>query len=403
MLAPEFVPVCGGVGTYVVELVKHLPKTDEIHIIAPTRQLDKKYITETNFDFSQYFSDNVHLHFICKAKDTFFYNGAFQYFCSRKVPKLVKDEKIDVIHSHTAHMPDLLLMLRNLHTPTVTTVHTTIQSQRTGTKNSHRKFTELERSEKATYMLYPFLRLAEKAYFSKNRFYISPSEWMKRTLEQGFHLKQNIAVIPNSVDVNAYQKLNLPPQGDWQENTVDKNMVLYVGRLLAMKGVNALLEAVPKILEKTNDPKLLFVFAGPGDETHYVSRAKALNVEAHCLFTGLLPKQDVFSLMRSAKLVVAPSLTENMPFTVLESMACGAPVIAGNVGGVSEVVEDGLNGKLLASCTPNDITQAVVELLADESLRKKMGVDAQKTIANKFSWTVNAKKYSQAYADAVND
>jgi glycosyltransferase involved in cell wall biosynthesis len=62
-----------------------------------------------------------------------------------------------------------------------------------------------------------------------------------------------------------------------------------------------------------------------------------------------------------------------------------------------------LNGKLLASCTPNDITQAVVELLADESLRKKMGVDAQKTIANKFSWTVNAKKYSQAYADAVND
>ncbi len=403
MLAPEFIPVWGGVGTYIVELVKHLPKSDEIHIVAPMRQLNKKYINESNFDFSQYFADNVHLHFICKAKDTFFYNAAFQYFCSRKVPKLVKEEKIDLIHSHTAHMPDLLLMLRHLKTPTITTVHTTILSQREGTKSAHRKFAELERSEKATFMLYPFLRLAEKLYFRRHRFFISPSEWMKQSLEEGFHVKQNIAVIPNSVDPTDYQKPTGLENTDLLEATADRHMVLYVGRLLAMKGVNSLLEAVPKIVEQANDPKLLFVFAGPGDRQHYQNLAKTLDVEKQCLFTGLLPKQDVFSLMRSAKLVVAPSLTENIPYTVLEAMACGAPVVASDVGGVSEIVQDGFNGKLLTECTSNDITHAVTEMLADDSLRKEMANGAQKTIDAKFSWAINSQKYSQVYEDALND
>ena len=176
MLAPEFLPVWGGVGTYIVELVRHLPKNIEIHVVTPMRKgFGKEKISTSDFDFSKYFGDHVHVHFVCKASDTFFYNLRFQYACLNYVPKLLEEEQIDLIHSHTAHMPDLLLMFRKLGKPIITTVHTTIRSQRLATKLSQKKIYDLERSEKATYIMYPVLRLAEEVYFRRKRFYISPS------------------------------------------------------------------------------------------------------------------------------------------------------------------------------------------------------------------------------------
>src|SRR5208337_4666926 len=93
MLAPEFLPVWGGVGAYIVELVRHLPKETEIHVLTPWRTcLGSSAISTSDYDFSQYFGHNVRVHFISKASDTFVYNFSFQYACSRVVPKLVKEE-----------------------------------------------------------------------------------------------------------------------------------------------------------------------------------------------------------------------------------------------------------------------------------------------------------------------
>jgi glycosyltransferase involved in cell wall biosynthesis len=406
MLAPEFIPVWGGVGTYIVDLVKHLSVNNEVHVLTPLRSEKGGKVSSLNFDFANYFGSNVHMHFVCKANDTFFYNAKFQYACARQVPKLIKEEKIDVIHSHTAHMPDLLLTFRDLDAPTVTTVHTTILSQRMGTRSSKRKFLELERSEKATYLLYPFLRLSEKAYFKKARLYISPSEWMKNSLEKNFHVGENIRVIPHSIDIADYKMLQQGSDAvvrQLEGLLPDSKIVLYVGRLLAMKGVDVLLEAIPQVLERTQSEKLLFVFAGPGDRVRYMQKAKELNVEKYCLFTGPLAKPEVISLMGFARMVVAPSFTENMPYTVLESMASGVPVVANNVGGVSEIITDGYDGRLLASNTPSEIADAIVKLLEDESLRCDMAYYAKATIHRRFSWKTNLEKYLDVYSKAIND
>jgi len=155
MLAPEFLPNWGGVGTYIVELIKHLPEDFEIIVITPDRgEVD-----------TQSLHDNLKVIKTNKAGDTFMYNLKFQYSCLRKVPELLKKEEIDVIHSHTAHMPDLLLSFKKLDIPVVTTVHSTIKLQRRGTKMAA-NFWNSEFSEKMTYLLYPFLRLAEEFYFS---------------------------------------------------------------------------------------------------------------------------------------------------------------------------------------------------------------------------------------------
>src|SRR3972149_10282946 len=87
MLAPEFLPVWGGVGTYIVDLVRHLPKDTEVHVVTPMREgFGKDKISSSDYDFSKYFGNNVHVHFISDANDTFVYNAKFQYSCLRQVP-----------------------------------------------------------------------------------------------------------------------------------------------------------------------------------------------------------------------------------------------------------------------------------------------------------------------------
>jgi glycosyltransferase involved in cell wall biosynthesis len=404
MLAPEFLPVWGGVGTYIVELVRHLPEDIEVHIVTPMREgFGEKKISTSDYDFSRYFRGNVHVHFVCKASDTFLYNAKFQYACLKYVPKLVKEERIDLIHSHTAHMPDLLLMFRKLSKPIITTVHTTIKSQRFGTMVSNRKLHEWERSEKLTYLLYPTLRLAEEVYFRRKRLYITPSYWMKNWLESNFRVNR-VRVIPNSVDINDYEltKHCTTISNLISEGLRDKRIVLYVGRLLAMKGVDTFIEAVPEILNRVGKSELLFVFAGPGDRARYSRKLKRMKIEPYCLFTGSLPREDIIQLMSVAEVVVVPSFIENAPYVILESMACGVPVIATKVGGIPEIIEDKYNGLLVEPGSSTALANTVASLLDDRQFRNLLGEKAKETIERKFSWEVNLPKYIEAYSEALN-
>jgi glycosyltransferase involved in cell wall biosynthesis len=106
--------------------------------------------------------------------------------------------------------------------------------------------------------------------------------------------------------------------------------------------------------------------------------------------------------MKKAELLVAPSFIENTPYTILESMACGVPVIASNVGGVSEIIENGYNGMLVEPNSSEAITNSITKLLEDPSLQHTMGQRAIETIKTKFSWSVNLKKYIEAYSKAIN-
>jgi glycosyltransferase involved in cell wall biosynthesis len=401
MLAPEFLPVWGGVGTYIVELVRHLPKDIEVHVVTPIREgFGEKKVSTSDYDFSRYFGSNIHIHFVCRASDTFFYNAKFQYACLKYVPKLVKEEQIDLIHSHTAHMPDLLLMFRKLSKPIITTVHTTIKLQRLGTMISNRKLHEWERSEKLTYLTYPALRLAEEMYFRRKRLYITSSYWMKNWLENNFHVNK-VKVIPNSVDIDNTKHYatisNLIPEG-----LRNKQIVLYVGRLLAMKGVDTFIEAIPEILNRIEKGELLFMFAGPGDRARYIRKVKQMKIESCCLFAGPLPREDIIHLMSIAEVVVVPSFIENTPYVVLESMACGVPVIATKVGGIPEIIEDKYNGLLIEPGSSTALANAVARLLGDRQLRNLLGKRARRTIEKKFSWKVNIPKYIETYFEALN-
>jgi len=397
MLAPELPPVWGGVGTYVFELIRSLPEDIGIHVVTPFREgFGTEDVTTHSSDLSKYFGENIHLHFVCRANDTFTYNARFQYACFKYLPKLLKREEIDLIHSHTAHMPDLLLRLKRNSVPTITTVHTTIQGQREGTKESGMNFSSWEFSEKMTLLSYPFLKLAESIYFSRGRYYITPSKLMKKYLvgRSSNFIRKNIFIIPHGVDTNLFS----PSE---RKKCFDMNVILFVGRLIALKGIHHLIRSMPLILRK--HPKTLFIFIGTGNIHGCINELGYLKVsEKNYKFLGYKDRNMLPKYYNEADLYVLPSLQENFPFTLLEAMACGVPSIVSDVGGVSEIVDNKVNGIMVRPGSVKQIADAVIYLLDNPIVRERLGRKARETIEEKFSLDTMGFKTSLVYSHIIN-
>jgi glycosyltransferase involved in cell wall biosynthesis len=307
----------------------------------------------------------------------------------------VEQEGIDIVHSHTAHMPDLLLQFRQLDIPTVTTIHTTIRGQRTGTISSGMKFRDLESSEKLTYLMYPFLRLAETLYFLKGRYYITVSDWMKeQMIKQYPRFGSLIKVVYNAVDVEKFSPGKESPQ---------KDVVLFTGRLIAAKGVKYLVEAIPIVLRE--HPQCLFLFIGAGNSLPYERRLREMKVpKENFAFMGYLKDaSELIDYYRAQSVYVAPTLYENLPIRVLEAMACGVPVVASNVCAVPEIIQDGVNGFLVNPGSVRELAERISTLLADPRMRRQMGQSARETVLERFDWNVNAIKISDIYQRILND
>lgn len=393
MLAPEFLPIWGGVGSYVVELTRHLPSSFDIHVVAPQRErLGNSDVRTEDYNLNNYFWKNVTVHYISRAKDTFFYNGSFQLACMRVVPSIVKDAGIDLIHSHAAHMPDLLLAYRRMNVPILTTVHTTIYGQRHGARESGSSFRDLEFSEKATLLGYPFLRLAEDAYFSFPRHYMTPSNWMRdQLLRLRSNLKSRITVIHNSVDI-----------GEFKTRTHEERIVLFTGRFVAAKGITVIVNAIPRILSE--HPETRFLFVGPGNSKPYEDRLKKLNIRSDRYeFLGFLKdRESIVNCYQSCSVYVAPTLYENMPIRILEAMSCGKPVVATNVGAIPEAITHGKNGLIVQPGDVIGIARSINKLLDDGNLRRQVGAAARQTVEREFNWDKNIRKIVALYEALLN-
>jgi glycosyltransferase involved in cell wall biosynthesis len=147
--------------------------------------------------------------------------------------------------------------------------------------------------------------------------------------------------------------------------------------------------------------QLLFIFAGPGDSNKYRMKLDKMGVKSDYLFLGSLPRDSLIKLIRKSELVVVPSYNENCPYAVLESMACGTPVVASNVGGIPEIITNGDDGLLVEPGNPDMLAKTIVRLLSDTSLKKILGQRAKSKIANKFSWQANISKYLKCYSEAA--
>jgi len=398
MLAPEFIPIRGGVGTYIVELIKNMPEDVEIHVLTPkpikVGDIDKSVDLKS---IKRSLLDRINLHYLGTAKDDFFYNFKFQINCYKHVPNLIKKYAIDIVHSESA-LPDLFVTPRKLNVPIVTTIHTTITDEVNFAKSSDSHFFDLTNSERFLILLGPVLKALEAIYYTGDRQYITVSEWMKDHVINDFrHIQSNqIKVIHNGVDPSRFNSSEkkyfdkyFPELAD-----IDVPMALFLSRWAARKGISYLVKAIPKIMKKTD---IHFVFAG---ECNNPRLQKSLK---NCTFLGYIPNEKIPCLYASSDIFLLPSLYENFPICLLEAMSSELPVIGTNVGGIPELITHEENGLIIKPKSTTEIISSVIRLAEDRNLRKEFGKKARMAVEDKFTWEKIAKKTRVQYQKIIDE
>ena len=160
------------------------------------------------------------------------------------------------------------------------------------------------------------------------------------------------------------------------------NLVLFLGRLEAEKGIYDLLEAVAAV--RANVPDLRLVCAGEGDRIGVARYAERLGIADAVKFTGWVGPSGKRALLEHAAVFALPSYKEALPASLIEAMGSGIPVIASPVGGIPEVVVDGATGFLVGAGDTQSLRRALERLLADRALARRVGEAARQAVFSKF-------------------
>jgi glycosyltransferase involved in cell wall biosynthesis len=179
-----------------------------------------------------------------------------------------------------------------------------------------------------------------------------------------------VAFLPTSVDQAMFRPMADPDRDVARRQLLDRlglgpsadvRLALFVGRLERQKDPLLLIDGVARAMA-AGDPaarNLRLVVIGEGSlRAGAEARARDLGVADRIHWLGFQPREDLPSIMNAVDLLVLPSAFEGMPITVLEALACGLPVVATDVGGVSLVVHDRANGRLTGHA-PEEIAEAI--------------------------------------------
>lgn len=171
------------------------------------------------------------------------------------------------------------------------------------------------------------------------------------------------------------------------EQTRDRKKVLFLGRLAANKGIDYLVHAIPLVLKEVPDAK--FVICGEGEEKpHVEAYIDEIGVRDHIEFRGKVNLDEMVELYSNSAMFVFPSINRLEAFGIvqLESMACYTPVIASNIPGVNNVMDEGKNGLLVEPRNSGALAQAIIKILKDPELAKSMGIHGRRLVEEKYNW-----------------
>ncbi len=248
-----------------------------------------------------------------------------------------------------------------------------------------------------------FYEKLERLFVRGTKGIISVSEGQREKLQRFGIRKKNMWVVHNGVEVNneiekpLRSKIEVFGQFDIPENAL---LAISVGRLSPEKGHRFLIEAM-KLLEEELD-NIYFLFCGEGVCTPNLQhQASEYSVHFHCRFAGF--QTDMSSIYNACDFLVLPSLTEGLPNVVLEAFAHKKPVVATSVGGVPEVVDDGLNGFLVPSEDAAALAEAIRRLIRNDEIRRKMGEAGYQKIIRHFTFESQTPKLIRIYDSILNN
>ncbi len=192
--------------------------------------------------------------------------------------------------------------------------------------------------------------------------------------------------IHNGIDINAFSPLTLKHSRVRIRTQLgagpDDIIVFAAGNLTEVKGHRYLINAMYLLKQRRLAVKCWI--AGQGELREQLEKmASSLDLNKKCCFLGY--QDDILSLLGSSDIFCMPSLNEGLPYSLLEAMSAGLPVVASNVGGIPEVVTNGREGFLVPPMDPKALAGAIEVLASNIGLRKRMGISARETVKERFS------------------
>jgi glycosyltransferase involved in cell wall biosynthesis len=213
---------------------------------------------------------------------------------------------------------------------------------------------------------------------------------------------QRVEVIYNGLEFSVYQKPS--EHAPLRENLGVENGSPLIGMVanfnFKIKGHQYFLEAAKKVLEKMPNTEFLLVGDGPL-RPQYEQMASELGVLRKVHFLGR--RSDVPMIITNLDVSVLPSTSEGLSNVILESMAAGKPVIATNVGGNREIVQDGVTGYLVTPADSRALADRMLTLLQNPDRAKTFGLEGRKVVEEKFTVEAMVKKYEKLYMSLVEE
>ena len=370
MLTWEYPPrVVGGISKVVYDLSHKMVKEGNEVTVVTYKEGDNVKYYENDKGVEVYRVDN----YMIRPNNFIDWIMQLNFNMITKANEIInKNGKFDVIHAHdwlVAYSAKSIKESYNI--PLISTIHATESGRNSGIHDETQRY--INDSE---WML---------TYESSE--VIVNSNYMKNEVQRLFGLPYDkINVIPNGVNLQLFSNVNIDYDFRRQYAMDNEKIILYVGRLVYEKGIQNLIAAMPKVLDRYHDSKLIICGRG-GMIDELREQVKYLGIENKVYFAGYCDSKKMQKMYKCADVAVFPSTYEPFGIVAIESMLSGTPTIVSDVGGLNEIIEHGVNGMKSYAGNANSIADSVLALLFDPKLCANISQNAIKKVKENYNWS----------------
>lgn len=385
-LSKDYPPnLIGGVGVYVLEMSRLLAKMGhKVYVITQAVEYPCKYIDCGVMVFRVKPQRLKFLDIIRSKLPATIERLEYSYAVAKKMKELMRRYKIDIVESSEARFEGFWHFLFSRNPKLVIKLHTP-ESVALKLDNVYPDLDFRVRSA------------LEKWWINKADKIIGLTQAIKDLVARYYNISSNgMPIVPNPIDIDFFKP---------REHKIAKSnpVVLYAGRLEFRKGVHVLMRAIHRVLKKIPEAKFIFIGKDSGMKPYLINKIKDTNSSENVLIIEGMPRYKLKEFYQESSLCVLPSLWENHPYTCLEAMACGKPVIATNIGGYPEIIQNGFNGFLVEAGSSKELAEAILKLLSDATLCENLGKNARKTIESRYRSVEIAQRMVSIYSELLNN
>ncbi len=204
---------------------------------------------------------------------------------------------------------------------------------------------------------------------------------------------ERIVVFPNGIKISGKdQNVGV------SEMEKDYNSVLFLGRICKDKGIDELLDAMKEIHMANKDAHLYI--GGIYEEEIY--RKKIEECNGFVTYLGWIKDKEKDNYLNKCGILVLPSYYEGFPVSIIEAMYAGSAVVASNVGGIPEIIQDGVDGTLISPKDSAALRDAILKLMNDNELAKSYGLNGKQKVLKNYSVEKNIERLTEIYNKLMN-